>query len=160
MDTPAFVELGELTAQGQELKDYIERQIAESQQLYEAQGDVGVLNAMSGSLKHYYVNVLCMEGGASGAAERWMEEFRYGAGALWGAYLAEKQQEEKAEKQTAATLDLAARIAKLEEALAEAVVAQEPPAPKRKAKVKAEEAAPPAETDAEEDADEESDEEA
>lgn len=123
MEKVDFVQLGQITPAGQDVLEYMQRHIDESVQLYESSSDLNHINGMTGTLKHYYVNVMTAK---TITPQQWLEDYDYGATAMWHNLQDERKAAEKekaAQDQALKTDTLAAQLAKLEGQLTEALTA-------------------------------------
>lgn len=123
MEKPAFVNIdGSTTEDGRKLINWIEAHFVEADRA----NDVGLINSLSGDLKHYYVNVYKMNkmtGGESGglSASQWLSDYRNSiAMGAWRNYqytLDQAVKESQLEATTAKTEELATGLNELKEAL-------------------------------------------
>ena len=165
MDTPLFVQFGQLTDAGREVVEHIQQTVSVQYQLYESVGDLNVLNAMPGHYKDFYVHVLQAK---TMTAAEWLRDRPTAALVAWqNMREAAEDAEQKAQlkENVDATATLEERILALEAKLTEALAKLEeqapdatPPAKRTTRRKKAEDteeepADPAAETDAEGDAD-------
>lgn len=123
MDKPTFINLdGSATEDGRKLIEWIESHFVEADRT----NDVALINALSGDIKHYYVNVYKMNkmtGGDSGGLtpEKWLSDYRHSiAMNAWRNYQYTEQQAQRQsqlEATTQKTEELASGLNELKEAL-------------------------------------------